>query len=68
MHLAVMVGKFAKQDLKEWCPSTTGPLLPTVTDSLRAPGREVRGEWYHTGELVRPQFLGLPRKEMLLYA
>ena len=26
---------------KEWCPLTTGPLMPTMTDSLPAPGREV---------------------------
>ena len=25
------VGKFVKQDKGEWCPSTTGPLLPTMT-------------------------------------
>ena len=23
MYLAVMVGKFVKQDVREWCPSTT---------------------------------------------
>ena len=33
MYLAVMVGKFVKQVVREWCPSTTGPLLPTMTDS-----------------------------------
>ena len=38
MYLAVMVGKFVKQDVREWCPSTKGPLLPTMTDSLLAPG------------------------------
>jgi len=35
------VGKFVKQDVRELCPSTTGPLLPTMTDSLLAPGQEV---------------------------
>ena len=33
MYVAVIVGKFVKQVMKEWCPSTTGPLLPTMTDS-----------------------------------
>ena len=41
MYLAVMVDKFVKQVVREWCPSTTGPLLPTMTDSLLAPGQEV---------------------------
>ena len=39
MYLAVMVGTFVKQVVREWCPSTTGPLLPTMTDSLHASGR-----------------------------
>ena len=47
MYLAVMVGKFVKQIVREWCPSTKGPLLPTMTDSLRAPGREVLYKRYH---------------------
>ena len=47
MCLAVMVGKFVKQVVREWCPSTTGPLLPTMTNSLLAPGREVLDEQYH---------------------
>ena len=34
MYVTVMVGKFVTQDVREWCPSTTGPLLPTMTDSL----------------------------------
>ena len=34
MYLAVMVGKFVKQVVREWCPSTTGPLLSTMTDGL----------------------------------
>ena len=41
MYLAVMIGKFAKQVVRERCPSATGPLLPTMTDSLLARGREV---------------------------
>ena len=41
MYLAVMVGKFGKVVVRERCPSTTGPLLPTVTDSLLVPGQEV---------------------------
>ena len=32
MYLAVMVGRFVQHDVREWCPSTTGPLLPTVTE------------------------------------
>ena len=32
MYLAVMVGKFVKQVVREWCPSTTGPLSPTMTE------------------------------------
>ena len=47
MYLAVMVGKFVICNLREWCPSTTGPLLPTITDSLLAPGREVLHKRYH---------------------
>ena len=34
MHPAIMVGKFGKRDVREWYPSTTGPLLPTMTDGL----------------------------------
>ena len=33
--------KFVKQDVREWSPSTTGPLLPTMIDCLLAPAREV---------------------------
>ena len=39
MYLAVMVGEFVKRVVREWCPSTTGPLLPTMTDTLPLPGR-----------------------------
>ena len=52
------VGTFVKQDVREWCPSTTGPLLPTMTDSLLAPGWEVLYKQYHTGELVEATILG----------
>ena len=47
-YLAVMVSKFVKQVVREWCPSTIGmgPLLPTMTDSLNAPGQEVLYEQY----------------------
>ena len=45
MHCAIMVDKFVKQDVREFphillykYPSTTGPLLPTMTD-LHLPGR-----------------------------
>ena len=47
MYLAGMVGKFAKQVVREWCPSTTGPLLPTMTDSLLALGWGVLYKRYH---------------------
>jgi hypothetical protein len=47
MYLAVLVGKFVKQVVKEWCPSTKEALLPTMTDSLLAPGREVQNKRYH---------------------
>ena len=53
IYLAVMVGKLVKQVVREWCPSTTGPLLPTMTDcTLLAPGRELLYKRYHTGELL----------------
>ena len=48
----VDMGKFIKQDVREWCPSAKGPLLPTMTDSLLAPSREVLSKRYHTGELA----------------
>ena len=32
MYLAVLVGTFVKQVVRERCPSTTGPLLPTMTE------------------------------------
>ena len=35
--------------------STTGPLLPTMTDSLLAPGWEVLYKQYHSGELSVPK-------------
>ena len=52
------MGKLVKRDVKEWCPSTTQPLLPTMTDSLLALGREVLSKRYHTGELVEATILG----------
>ena len=58
MYLAVVVGKFVKQVVREWCSSTTGLLLPTMTDSLLAPGQEVLYKRHHTGELSVPKVLG----------
>ena len=58
MYLEVRVSKFVKQVVREWCPSTTGPLLPTMTYSLLVPGREVLYKWYRTGELVEATTLG----------
>ena len=52
------MGKFVQQDVREWCPSTTRPLLPTVTDSLLALGREALSKLYHIGELVEAMILG----------
>ena len=52
-----MVGKFVKQVVREWCPSTTGLLLPTITNSLLAPRREVLYQRYHIGELSVPKVL-----------
>ena len=54
-YLAVMVRKFVKQVVREWCPSTTGSPLPTMTGSLVAPDREVLYKRYHTGELSVPK-------------
>ena len=42
-----MVGNLVKQEVMEWCPSTTGPLLPTMTDSVLAHGLEVLYKRYH---------------------
>ena len=38
MRLATMVVIFVKQDVRECCPSTTRPLMPTIPSSLLAPG------------------------------
>ena len=51
------MGKFVKHDVREWCPSTAGPLLPTMTDSLLALGREVLYKRYHTSEFVEATIL-----------
>ena len=56
--LQCMLQKTLKQGVGKWCPSTTGPLLPTMTDSLLAPGREVLYKRYHTGELRPATILG----------
>ena len=58
LYVVEVVWKTAKRGVREWYPSTIGPLLPTMTDSLLAPGREVLYKWYHTGELVPPTILG----------
>ena len=58
LYFVVMVGKIEKQDVREWCPSTTRPLLPTMTDSLLALGREVLYKRYHTGEVVEATIPG----------
>ena len=55
MYLAVLVGRFVKQAVREWCTSNTGPPLPTRTNSLLAPGRELLYKRYHTGELSVPK-------------
>ena len=58
LYVAEVVCKTAKRGVREWYPSTIGPLLPTMTDSLLAPGREVLYKRYHTGELVPATILG----------
>ena len=58
LYVAEVVCKTAKRGVREWCPSTIEPLLPTMTDSLLAPGREVLYRRYHTGELVPATILG----------
>ena len=40
MYLAVMVAKIVKQDVREWCPSTRGPLhCPPLILCLHLAGR-----------------------------
>ena len=56
--LQCMLQKTLKQGVGKWCPSTTGPLLPTMTDALLAPGREVLYKRCHTGKLVPATILG----------
>ena len=58
LYVVEVVWKTAKRAVREWYPSTIGPLLPSVTDSLLAPGREVLYKWYHTGELLPATILG----------
>ena len=58
LYVAEVVCKSAKRGVREWYPSTMGPLLPNMTDSLLAPGREVLYKRYHTGELVPATILG----------
>ena len=55
MYLAAMVGRFVKRVVRAWFPSTTGLLLPTITDSLLAHGREVLYKRCHTSELSVPR-------------
>ena len=52
-----------KQVVREWCPSTTGPLLPTMTDSVFVLGRVVLYERYHGGELLEVTILGPSMEE-----
>ena len=50
MYLALMVGNFVEQDVRERCRSTLRPLLPTMTDLLLAPsggGGGGKGEGVH---------------------
>ena len=39
MYSAVMVGKFVKQVVREWCPSTTGRCPPCLILCLHPAGR-----------------------------
>ena len=45
MYLAIMAGKFAKQDVREWCPSTTRP----VTRICDKPGIKGIFKWESEG-------------------
>ena len=58
LYVAEVVCKTAKRGVREWYPSTIGPLLPTMTGSLLPPSREVLYKRYHTGELVRATTFG----------
>ena len=62
MYHAVMVGKYVKHVVREWHPSATGPLPPTMTDSLLALGWEVLYKRHHhfcpCQEQERPQGRG----------
>ena len=58
LYAAEVVCKAAKRGVREWYPSIIGPLLPTMTDSLQAPSREVLYKRYHTGKLVPATILG----------
>ena len=65
IYVTVMVGNLVQQDVREWYPSTIGPLFhhrSTIARSLFAPGQEVLYKQYHTGELVGATILG-PSKE-----
>ena len=58
LYVAEVVCKTAKWGVREWYPSTIGPVLPTMTDSLLAPGCEVLYNRYHTSELVPATIIG----------
>ena len=47
MYLVVMVGKFVKKVVREWCPSTTGPLEYLVPRDVLLPFHNivVRTKW-----------------------
>ena len=45
MHLSKIVGKFEKQDVREWYPSTTGPTFTTYVHLV--------GRCYTSGSLVK---------------
>ena len=57
LYVAEVVCKTAKRAVREWYSSTIGPLLPTMTNSLPALGREVLYKRYH-GQLfeIVPEF------------
>ena len=59
MYLAIIVGKFVKEVVRERRPSSTRSVLPTMANSfLLAPRRDVLYKWYHTGYLVQSAILG----------
>ena len=54
MYLALMVGEFVKQDVREWCPVTTGPVTSLDLMALS------KGSW--RGSRIGLPLLPVPRR------